>query len=74
MARVVLVQRFLEPGEVRVLDRAAQILGLDGGEPVVRVDHQVDIVADGFAHGKDSGRVLAPAARTDDHCRGADRR
>src|SRR3546814_7682368 len=46
---VVLLQRLLEPGEIAVFDGAAEVLGLDGIEKVVGVDHEVDIVADRLA-------------------------
>ena len=62
---VVLVQGLLEPGEVAVLDRAAEHLGLHRRKQIVGVDHQIDVIADAVADRAYPRRVLAPAPFVD---------
>jgi len=67
-ARVVLVQRLLEPGQVAVLNGPAQHARLYRSEDEIGVDHQLDVIADGVSDRPDAPGVFPPAPLIDgDH-------
>ncbi len=67
--RIVLIQGLLEEGELEFFERMTKPLCLDRREHHIRIDHEIDLVADGVSYGADPADVLPPVAmrRIDDH-------
>ena len=60
--------RLLEPGEVAILDRAAEQLCVDRRKFIVGIQHQLDVGPDRLADGADAFCILGPAVLVDaDH-------
>jgi hypothetical protein len=60
-AGIVLIQRFLEPDQVAILDRPAQQARFDRVELVVGIHHELDVRPDRLAHQAHPRRILLPA-------------